>query len=258
MADVCVVCGYSLAGAPTDAEVCAECGTPIERARGGVRAAREDDPVARRLRSGAELAWAGLLTFLILPVLGAGIESVGWWRLSSPTDAAGKRLPTFARSTWVRWSVRLLTLGVFASATAVATAVIVVYVAGRTLSTNVGDDALIGGLASVTITIWTLRHVAAMWLVADLSDQVGDPALKRFAIASGFGGAIVTTSGFGLIGFGVLVFHVALFPPFCLLLPLWIGGATAWYAATLYLLARVRGAFDPEPDPKRDGKPVIG
>ena len=44
---------------------------------------------------------------------------------------------------------------------------------------------------------------------------------------------MLAVTGVGLIGLGVIVMHIALFPPVCLLLPLWLGGAVVWLVLTL-------------------------
>ena len=241
----CTVCGYRLEGMPGGADRCPECGSELPRGPGGGDRRGPSDTDRVRLVSGVELAWLGLLTFLPLPPIGAALDAAGWWRISRSLAPGVRELPLPSRPLlwWCGFAVRALSvLSVLATLLAFA-AVVHVMVRGRTVWNSAVDETAIGLLIAAVPAIWAMRHVLGMALLVALARATDDPRLKRGAVASAVGGAAVIGSGFVLIGLGVLIFHVALFPPLCLILPGWIGAAAIWLVATLALLARLRAVL---------------
>ena len=51
---------------------------------------------------------------------------------------------------------------------------------------------------------------------------------------------MVLVSGVLLIGLGGVVAHVVLYPPLCLLLPVWVAGVVGWYVAQATVVLRLR------------------
>jgi len=237
IAFTCLGCGYNLSGLPQSATACPECGRPIDRRV-------SDDPLgpvsaseASSARSGAFLAWLGLVGVILVPVLGALVEGLGWWQLSAG-PGKGRRSAML-----LRVGIRALTVLSTLGQAAAWVALFDVYVVRVVVTNSVVDDIAVVVLASVAIGLWTLRHLAGCWWLGRLGRRIPEPSLVGLAMVSGVGAAALMLSGFVLIVLGVLVSHIALFPPVCFLLPIWAGSLAIWWFVTGLLLARVRKAL---------------
>ncbi len=229
----CLGCGYPVATLPLDATVCPECGRAIDQAVSndpiGPVSARE----AALANQGAGLAAAGLVLVVALPVVGAFVEAVGWWLLSAGPGRGRKS------AKWLRWSVRVfVVLSVLAQ---LATWVVLadVYWLRFWVANTVADDVAAGTVVTLAVGVWTLRHAAGSWWATRLAGRAGDPGAAGLMTASGLGAIALAVSGFLLIVLGVFVSHIALYPPLCLLLPLWVGALVAWAIGTAVGLTRV-------------------
>lgn len=230
----CLGCGYELGGLDGEAVRCPECGREIERAP-------VLDPLgpmvvgeARSARTGAGLAIVGLVLVVVAPVVGAVVDAVGWWRLTAGPGRGRLSAP------WLRGVVRGLTVAAGVVQVAAWVAVVDVYVLRLVVTNSVADDVAVGTAITVAIGVWTVRHGAACWWVGRIGRRVDDPSIVGSAIVSGVGAVGIAASGFVLIVLGVLVSHLALFPPLCLLLPLWFAGLAAWGLVTVVMLTKVR------------------
>ncbi|MEO1512912.1 MAG: hypothetical protein AAFU70_12640, partial [Planctomycetota bacterium] len=92
----CLRCGYDLTGIVLErGRSCPECGTPIGEAVGmSWLIDAKGEAVRRVLARGARLAWLGLVLYPV-PMVGALIETAGWFRLTGAGAVAGSSLVSF-------------------------------------------------------------------------------------------------------------------------------------------------------------------
>ncbi len=229
----CLGCGYPVATLPAEALVCPECGRAIDQAVSNDPIGPVSPREAILARRGAGLAALGLVLVVALPVVGAFVDAVGWWLLSAGPGRARKSAPR------LRWSVRvLIVLGVLTQILMWVGLADVYWLRFWVLNT-VADDVVAGSLVTLAVGVWTLRHALGSWWATRLAGRSGDPGAAGLMTASGLGAVALAVSGFLLIVIGVFVSHIALYPPLCLLLPLWVGALVAWAIGTAVGLTRV-------------------
>lgn len=218
---VCVGCGYDLRGLAgvEGTLVCPECGAPAGRLGPvDVLPAEEAARLARSLR-GVMLG----MVFLWVPVVPSVVEAWGWWGASSVGRGGG----------WMRLGLRGANAAALLAALVAWAVVVDVYVLRRSVLGGVADDAMAGGAISAATLAWVVRQgVGLWWLARLLGASEGVPRGATLRVMAGLGVG-VWVSGFVLLVLGVAVFHVAVMPPFCLLLPLWLAGAAGWFWAVL-------------------------
>ncbi|MEM7754177.1 MAG: hypothetical protein AAF297_00920 [Planctomycetota bacterium] len=233
----CLGCGYALEGLPARGAACPECGRPIDEFE-------TSDPLgpvpwreAVAARSGAGLALAGLATVAFVPAVGAVVEAAGWWRLTAGPGRGRASAPI------LRWAIRVCTMIAALCAVAAWAAVFDVYVFKFVVTNTVADDVAVATAVTVAVVVWAVRHALACWWVGRLGRRIPEPSLVGLAAVSGAGAVAITVSGFLLIVLGGLVSHIALFPPMCFLLPVWVGVLAVWWLITGVLLSRTRRAL---------------
>lgn len=229
----CPSCRYDLAEGHSGRGRCPECGwspDPIE-AFGLDRLAR--------VRRGATLVVASSIALPICLVLwpfaplALALYAGGWWLLADP-GASG-------RSVLLAWSVRVLSVLALLSATGAVLVLGGEFALGYSLTGSAaGDDAAAGGAALLASVVGTAQHVLAMLLAAGLGARLNDPDLAKRTWLTLLGGLVVLVSGVLLIGLGGVVAHVVLYPPLCLLLPVWVAGVVGWYVAQATVVLRLR------------------
>jgi hypothetical protein len=229
----CLGCGYPVATLPAEATVCPECGRAIDQAVSndpiGPVSARE----AALAKQGSGLAAAGLVLVVVLPVVGAFVEAVGWWLLSAGPGRGRKS------AKWLRWSVRVFVVLSVATQLVMWVGLADVYWLRFWVANTIADDVAAGTVVTLAVGVWTLRHAAGSWWATRLAGRAGDPGAAGLMTASGLGAVALAISGFLLIVIGVFVSHIALYPPLCLLLPLWVGALVAWAIGTAVGLTRL-------------------
>jgi len=230
----CFGCGYALSGLPASVAACPECGRFIDDRP-------SPDPIgpvsageARAAVWGAGIALAGLAAVAVAPFVGAVVEAAGWWRLTAGPGEGRRSAPR------VRGLVRTLTVVSVLGQCAMWATLSAAYLGG---GSSVAAEVTAGSVATAAIALWTLRHVAGCWWVGRLGRRADVPSLSGLALTSGVGAAAITTTGVVLIGLGVLVSHLALFPPLCFALPLWVAGLAGWWLVTAVMFVRVRTAM---------------
>jgi hypothetical protein len=232
----CLGCGYHLGDLPGSTPACPECGRPID-------VTRTDDPIGPvdgsegvAVARGVTLVFAGLV-LTIAPGVGALAETIGWWRVTVGPGAGRRSAPV------LRWSIRGLSLAAALSQALMWIVLADVYWLRFWVTNTVADDAAAGVAVSAALVVWTVRHaVGCVWL-ARLGRRACVPAVTGLAISSGLGAVGATGSGFLLIGLGVFISHLALFPPLCFLLPLWAAAVAGWVLISGVMAHRVRGAM---------------
>ena len=236
-ASACLGCGYALEGLGAGARACPECGRPIDEGVtsdpiGGVPAVE-----AARGASGAGLALWGLLLVVVLPVAGAIVEGMGWWRLTAGPGRGRRSAP------WLRGAVRAFVVAAAVAQVAAWAAVLDVYFLKIAVTNTVADDVVVAAVVSVAVGVWTVRQGLGCWWLGRFGRRVPAPELVGLSVVCGLGVLFITVSGFVLIVLGVLVSHIALFPPLCFLLPVWVGAVAVWWLVMAVLLTRVRRAL---------------
>lgn len=236
----CPSCGYGLARGATREGRCAECGwspEPIE-AFGLERLVR--------LRRGASLALAGSIALPVCLVLwpfaplALSLYAGGWWLLAEPA-AAG-------RSAGLAWGVRAASVFALLLGTAAILVLGAQFALGIALTSSAtGDDALAGGIVLAASLAGGAQHTLAMLLAGGLGARLSEPGLRRRCWLTLLGGLAVLVTGVLLIGLGGVVAHVVLYPPLCLLLPVWVAGLAGWYLAQASVVLRLRGLVSAQP-----------
>lgn len=242
--------------------ICPECGYRDEPNGGddpyGVGAwaglsDRERWAVARLAR------WAqvGLIAVLVVPIFGAWIDARAWWGLAGWSGRSDRALA------WVVRGVTGLTALVITGAWA---QVLTVYVPGLWPrlagggAPSAADEAVALSGAGAAAVLWSFRQAMGCWLLLrrglGRGARSGVESGARLGVGAGAGagagsgsGALLafsalaapalSISGVLLLGLGVVVLHIVLFPPACLLLPVWMGGLAVFGVVTLVALGRL-------------------
>jgi len=226
-----MLCGYDFTGLTSESVWpvrCPECGGAVRLSMGRFASERSVPQEERRsLRIGGRLAQAGILLIAVVPILGAMIDAAAWWFLLRGSSG---RATFVGRALAI--STTLLTIVSLLLVSAAWVIVAGVYVFGVEFAGLLADDVAAGALISAAAIAWSVRH--GLGGLAMLRRGVHKAAGTSGSLAiSAIGAPVLAVTGVGLIGLGVIVMHIALFPPVCLLLPLWLGGAVVWLVLTL-------------------------
>lgn len=182
---------------------------------------------AGRVRRASHAALVGMALVAPLPVLGPVLDAAATLSLLAATrDGRGGR--------WAGAAVNAAVLIALLAMLAAWAAVIRWFAGAR----GTGDESIAAAVVAGAVVAWTLRHAAVCWHVkgtraAAVSDARGGLVLSALLAPTLSLGLVL------LVGVGVLVSHVALFPPFCLLFPLWLGGAVVWVGVTITAFLRL-------------------
>ncbi|MEM7622291.1 MAG: hypothetical protein AAF235_03725, partial [Planctomycetota bacterium] len=208
---------------------CPECGSGFGAGAGGAAEpgyASTLPAVDRaRLRRGAALAGAAIPAFCFVPVLGTLVDA-----------AAAILLCRLAASRGRGGVLATLTILLAGLTTALGAAawwlVLSIEVAGVEYIEPLTDEIIAGSVTAAALSLWSVRHALVGWLVLRAGAQ-RDRSVAGALMVSTLGAPAIAVSGVLIIGLGVFVSHLALFPPLCFVLPIWVGAAGVWLVVTL-------------------------
>lgn len=252
----CMGCGYDLTGLHRSGQ-CPECATPISRSAEGNPLAAEPAAVLARVRLGLRLltlatAAAPLVAgaayeplaplFLGLAAVVVAIGPVAAWLITAEQG------PERAARRGYRWTLRAT------SVLACVLALLAVLLAGPALTmhdTTIArlwpqglDDyqraeAAAASIVALALAPWLVAHVLTLWWLALLARRLPDAPAVQMAGLAILASVTVSVTGAVFVVVVGFILHAVAFFPLCLLIPLWMGGAIAWYAAAMALFMRL-------------------
>jgi len=102
-----------------------------------------------------------------------------------------------------------------------------------------GDrEAVVAAGVALALVVWSLRHAAMAGLIALSPLAAATSAAAPWTLSAWLAPTLVL-SLIVVGGLGGVATHIVLFPPFCLLLPLWLGGAAVWGMVTIAACVRL-------------------
>lgn len=222
----CTNCGYNLGGLPA-ANMCPECGAPIERSLRGDRLINMPAGYLASLHRGAFLVLTAIFLHVLVmflrifsamatAVLGSspvqGGETVlsvaqlalsvvlvfGWWMLSAPMPLLADLSGADKRRRWVR---ALLVVNVVMIAAQASLYVLV----SVWQASPLGLLSVAGGVTILGMLVSLAGYVVQMLYLAWLADRVPDMALFKRAKLLVWLGPVLSTLGLILLGLGPLI-----------------------------------------------------